>query len=137
MSFVTRRGQTKKTPLPVTPSTAFAKDSLVTFVSGKLVAATSSTAAVDIAGIIPKAIVSTDADYATDRLVEILVPVQKHVVFEADVTSGLVATDVGLEVDLTDASTVNRAATSIKAVKCVKVLSTTRGLFYVKFNGSY
>jgi hypothetical protein len=137
MSFTIRRGKTKKTPLPVTPSTAFAKDSLVTFSSGKLIPATSSTASVDIIGIIPKAIASTDTDYASDRLVPILVPLEKYTVCEADVTSGLVAADVGLEVDLTDASTVNRGANSVKVVKCVQVLSTTKGLFQVKFGGSY
>ena len=125
------------TPMPVTPSTVFAKDSLVTFSSGKLIAATSSTAALDIIGVIPKAIVATDADYASDRLVDIIVPAEKYTVWEGDVTSGLVATDVGTEVDLTNASTVNRAAGSIDAVKVVRVISTTKGLFHIKFNGAY
>lgn len=137
MAFKKVRGKTKTVLMPVTPSTALAANSLVTFSSGKLVAATSSTASLDIIGVLTKAIVSTDADYASDRLVEVLVPVEKYTVWEADVTSGLVATDVGTEVDLTDASTVNRGAGSIDAVKVVRVLSTTKGLFYVKFNGAY
>ena len=137
MAFKKVRGKTKMTPMPVTPSTAFAANSLVTFSSGKLIPATSSTAALDIIGVIPKAIASTDADYASDRLVDIIVPVEKYTVWEGDVTSGLVATDVGTEVDLTDASTVNRAAGSVDAVKVVRVLSTTKGLFYIKFNGAY
>lgn len=137
MAFIKRRGKTKMTPMPVTPSTAFAANSLVTFSSGKLIPATSSTAALDIIGVIPKAIASTDSDYASDRLVDIIVPVEKYTVWEGDVTSGLVATDVGTEVDLTDASTVNRGAGSIDAVKVVRVLSTTKGLFYIKFNGAY
>lgn len=137
MAFRVFKGKTKKMPMPVTPSTALAKDSLVTFTSGKLVAATSSTAAVDIVGIIPKAIVSTDSDYASDRLVDIIVPMEKHVVYEGDVTSGLVATDVGAEVDLTDASTVNRGAGSVDVVKVVGVKTSTKGYFFIKFNGSY
>lgn len=131
------KGKTKKVPFPMTPSTALSKDSLVTLTSGKVVAATSSTAAVDILGIIPKAIVSTDSDYASDRLIEIVMPVEKNVVYEMDVTSGLVAADVGLEVDLTDASTVNRGANSVKVVKCVGVKSATKGYFMVKANGAY
>lgn len=137
MAFTRIRGAVKMTPMPVTPSTVFAKDSLVTFSSGKLIAATSSTAALDIIGVIPKTIVATDADYASDRLVNIIVPAEKYTVWEGDVTSGLVATDVGTEVDLTNASTVNRAAGSIDAVKVVRVISTTKGLFHIKFNGAY
>lgn len=131
------RGKTKKVPLPVTPSTALTKDTFVTMSSGKLVAATSSTAAVDIIGTIAKTIASTDADYASDRLVEVNVPVEKNVVWEIDVTSGLVATDVGTEVDLTDAGNVNRGASSVKVVKCVGVKTTTKGYFLAKINGSY
>ena len=137
MAFIVTKGKVETIWLPVTPSTALARNTLVTFTSGKLVAATSSTAAVDIVGILDKAIVSTDADYASDRLVPVIVPLEKHVQYEADVTSGLVAADVGTEVDLTNSSTVNRAASSIKAVKVVKVLSSTKGVFLVKFNGSY
>jgi hypothetical protein len=59
------------------------------------------------------------------------------VVWEGDVTSGLVAADVGLEVDLTDASTINRGASSVDAALCVGVLSGTKGLFVLKLNGSY
>jgi len=137
MSFLVIRGKTKEVQLPVTPSTAITAGTLVTFSSGKLIAATSSTAAVDIAGILKATIASTDSDYATDRLVAVLVPIEKHVVYEADVTSGLVATDVGTEVDLTDGATVNRAASSIKAVKVLRIISTTKGHFLVKVNGSY
>jgi hypothetical protein len=137
MSFLVIRGKTKEVQLPVTPSTAITAGTLVTLSSGKLVAVTSGTAAVDIAGILKATIASTDSDYATDRLVAVLVPTSKHVVYEADVTSGLVAADVGLEVDLTDGNTVNRGATSVKAVKVVRVISTTKGHFYVKVNGSY
>jgi hypothetical protein len=137
MAFAAIKGKMQTIWLPVTPSTALVRNTLVTFTSGKLVAATSATAAVDIAGILDKTIATTDSDYATDRLVPVLVPIEKHVVYEADVTSGLVAGDIGTEVDLTNSGTVNRAASVIKAVKVVKVLSSTKGQFLVKINGSY
>ena len=123
--------------LPVTPSTALSKNSLVKFTSGKLVAATAGTASADIVGILQKAIVSTDSDYASDRLVNVVVPVGRHFLVEADVTSGLVATDVGGEFDLTDASTVDRTASSVKVVKCIRRISATKGLFWLKANGAY
>lgn len=123
--------------LPVTTSTALSKNSLVTVTSGLLVAVTAGTTAANVIGIIEKAIVSTDADYATARSVPIKVASDRHALFEADVTATLVAADVGAEVDLTDASTVNRGATSIKAVRIMKFLSTTKALVMIKFNGGY
>lgn len=137
MAFIRKEGKSKVAWLPVTPSTALSKNSLVAFTSGKLVAATAGTTAVNLVGALKRAIVSTDTDYASDRLVPIEVPTDRHSVWEADVTSGLVAADVGLEQDLTDASTVNRGASAIDAVKCIAVISTTKGLFWLKVNGSY
>lgn len=131
------KGKTKLEWMPVTPSTVIAAGALVAYSSGKLIAATSSTASVDIQGVLVKAIAATDSDYATDRLVEVRTPVEKNTIWEADVTSGLVVTDIGAEVDLTDASTVNRAATSIKVVRATRVLTTTKGHFKLKQLGSY
>lgn len=135
--FKLKQGLTKTVYLPVTTSTALAAGDLLTFSSGLLVAATSSTAASAIIGVNVKAIASTDSDYATARRIPVEVPVERNTVWEADVTSGLVAADIGKEVDLTDAATVDRSATSIGAVMPVAVISTTKGLFRVKFTGSY
>jgi hypothetical protein len=137
MAVKLRRGKTKFVYLPVTTSTALSADSLVTFTSGLLVAATSSTAVADLIGVIRHTIASTDSDYATARSVEVEVPVERFTEWEMDVTSGLVAADILKEVDLTDASTVNRGASSIKVCRATKVLSTTKGVFFVKFAGSY
>jgi len=137
MSFILKEGKVKTVYLPVTTSTALTKDTLVTFSSGLLVAATSSTASADIVGVIRKTIASTDSDYATSRLVPVDVPVERFTIWEGDVTSGLVSTDIGVEVDLTSAGVVNRAASSVKAVRCLKVLSSTKGHFLVKFMGAY
>lgn len=137
MSFKIYAGKTKNEWLPVTASTALSRGELLTFTSGKLVAVTAGTAAVNIVGVLDKEITSSDDDYADDRLVPVQVPVEKHTVWEADVTSGLVATDIGGEFDLTDSENVDRSASSVDAVKCVGRISSTKGYFYVKFNGSY
>jgi hypothetical protein len=137
MAFIAHKGRTKEVWLPVTESTALSKSSLVTFTSGKLVAATAGTAAVAVVGILKNAIAATDSDYATARLVPVLVPTERHAIFEADVTSGLVAGDVGGEFDLTSATHVNRGASSVDVVKCVGVISSTKGLFMLKVNGAY
>ena len=138
MSFIVKSSEFKRINLPVTASTAMTKNSLVTFTSGLLVAVTAGTTAANIIGILDKTIATTDTDYATSgRLVPVYIPLERHVLVEGDVTSGLVAADIGTEVDLTDANNVNRGASSIKAVKVIRVISTTKGLFWIKFNGSY
>ena len=129
-------GKTKWIHLPVTPSTVLAEGALLRLTSGKLVAAAAATAAVDIAGVLRKGIAATDADYALDRLVEVEVPLEKHVVYEFE-TVAAVATDIGLEVDLVDADTVDRSASAVKVVKITKVLSATKCHGWVKFNGAY
>jgi len=131
------KGKTVVKYMPVTPSTVFARRSLVTITAGKLVPATATTTAPNLAGVIIGAIAATDADYATNRLVAVEVPVEKNVTYEFDVTSGLVAADIGVDVDLTDASTVDRSATAIGVVRPTKVLSTTLGQGLVKINGAY
>ena len=137
MAFIRHKGKTKFVYLPVTPSTAITAGTILTYSAGLLVAATSSTAAVDLVGVIRHTIATTDTNYASSRLVEVEVPVDRNVEWTADVTSGLVAADVLKEVDLTDGNNVNRAASSIKAARCSGVISTTKGYFYVKFFGSY
>jgi hypothetical protein len=112
-------------------------NSLVTFTSGKLVAAGAATANTAIYGVLEKAITAADTDYANDRLVAVLVPTERLTIWEGDVTSGLVAADVGLEQDLTSATHVDRSASTVDVAKCVRVLSSTKGLFHLKLNGSY
>ena len=136
MAFRTAKGRVKNVYLPVTPSTVIAAGALVTFASGKLVAATSTTPADEISGVLVKAIAATDADYALDRKVSVTVPLEPGVIWEFT-TSGLVATDIGLDVDLTDSVTVNRAAVAIGVVRPLARLTATKGRGLVKINGAY
>ena len=136
MAFSVKSGKTKIVYLPVTTSTAIAKGSIVSFSSGYLIAATSTTAAQTHAGVLAKDIAATDADYAVARSVPVIVPVEKNVIWEGPVTSGLVAADVGLLVDLTDCLTINRGASTYDAAEVVKVISTTKGLFKLNLGGS-
>jgi len=129
MAFRRAKGKTKSKWLAVTPSTAITAGSLVAWSSGKLIAATSTTAGDIIAGVLSRTIATTDDDYADDRLVKVEVPVEREVEWEAAVTSGLVAADIGLYQDLTDALTVDRTASTYDIVQCIKVISTTLGHF--------
>ena len=124
--FIRKQGKTKFLWLPVTASTDLSNGSIVAWSSGKLIAATSTSAVSTHAGVLRHAIASTDDDYADERLVEVEVPVENNVLWEADVTATLVVTDRGLYCDLTDASTVNRGGSTYDAVQVVRFISTTK-----------
>lgn len=132
MSFKVYRGKTRIVWLPVTTSTALSADSLVKFTSGLLVASTSGDATNLAVGVLVKAIVSTDSDYATARFVPVRVPVEKFCEWEFT-TASLVSTDVGLLADLTDASTVNRGASSVNVVRITEYVSATKGRGIILF----
>lgn len=131
MTFVLKEGKVKNIELQVTASTVIAAGALVAWSSGKLIAATSSSNPSTIAGVLVKAIAATDDDYADERLVSVIVPMETNTVWEGDVTSGLVAADKGLYQDLTDSVTVDRTASTLDVVQCIRVLSTTKGEFYL------
>jgi len=136
MAFTKHKGKSITRWLPVTTSTTFTKGDVVAWSSGLLIKATSSTAAKDHVGVIQKTIAATDSDYATARLVPVLVPAEKMVQFRGPVTSGLVAADIGLWVDLTDAGTINRGASTYDAAQVVSVISTTEGIFVLNLGGA-
>ena len=136
MSVRLVQGKVKEVFLPVTPSTAFAKDSLVEITSGLVAVADDNDTA--LAGVIDFAIASTDADYASSRSVSIKVPVERHCVWEID-TSGsfAAATDEGLEFGISDAGTLDHSDTTNKVFLVTKVISATKVQGYLKINGGY
>lgn len=134
MAFTRKRGKTKLMWLPITTSTVIKKGSLVAFSSGKLIAATNTEKCHNIVGVFTgPTVASTDANYASDRLVPIEVPVEKNVEWEADVTDGtLAATSVGLYFDLAtadDGSGVDQGASAENVAFCTKYISATKGYF--------
>jgi len=131
MSVILKSGKTKNIAFPVTVSTEFTKDTLVYVDTtvGTIKPATSSVAGNVIAGVIRQTIASTDDNYADAREVLIEVPVEKNVIYEIDVTASLATTDVFKYLDLTDAGTVNPAASTYDIAFCTKYLSTTKGEF--------
>lgn len=119
--------------LPMSASVEVLPGELMAMSGGKLIIATATTAAFNIIGVLRHKIASTDADYATDlRLVEIEVPVEKNVEWEADVTGTLVATDVGLFKDITAGNgttttgSITQAASTYDIAQVVGVISTSK-----------
>lgn len=135
MAIIKYKGKTKTEWLPVAVSQAFTKNTIVEFGSGTVNPADDNDT--DLAGVIIKAIASTDSDYATARKVPVLVPVERHVIWEADGTGTFAATDVGSEFGISDSGTVDKSDTTNKVFKVTEFLSASKVRGYLKINGSY
>jgi hypothetical protein len=83
-------------------------------------------------GIGVKTVASTDSDYASNTRIPVLVPAEKSSEFECDDVDGtLVVADEGLLVDLTNAESVNRAASTTDVCLCTRFISATKGRFVI------
>lgn len=117
---------------PKKASTAFAVQSLVYPDGSGAVQPADSTSGEHI-GICQELIAATDDDYTGTRKIAIDV-LDQNDIFRATVTGTLTAAKVGTYMDLSDASTVNAAATSKNVVLCVGFISATEGLFKLSAN---
>jgi hypothetical protein len=138
MAFRRYKGKTKIVWLPMTTSLALTKGTLVELTSGRVAAADADEAATEIRGVLAKTIASTDADYASARLVPVEVPIERHVVWEADAT-GFTAggTNEGVEYGISDSGTVDQTETTADAFLVTEVLSATKVRGFLKINGAY
>lgn len=132
--FIRKQGKTKVMYFPVAASAgAMAEGSVVALASGTLILATNTTPSYYCVGVLRKTVTTADSDYATARLLPVEVPVEKNVVWEADVTVGTLATtSVGLYFDLTtadDGSGVDQSASTFDIAFCTKFISTSKGEF--------
>lgn len=136
MAFRVYKGKVKTVFLPVTTSTAFVKGDAVEMTSGLVGLADADDTA--LAGVIKKTIASTDADYATARNVPVIVPVERHVVWECEDLSGTFsASDIGGEYGLTDQNTLDQTETTAKVFLVTEFVNTSKIRGYLKINGSY
>lgn len=116
-------------------STAFTANNLVAFetngTAGDPIEPADSSDT-QILGIGIKTVASTDSDYASNTRIPVLIPRSKTSEMECDTVAGtMVVTDEGLEVDLTDAASANRAASSIDVLTATRFISTTKGRFII------
>ena len=124
MAFTRHKGLTKTMYFPRPASQAFTKGDLVyTNGSGQVIPADATSGR--HVGVIKRTVVSTDGDYATaDVLVPIEVPVERWVEWKVEAASA-VADDILEEIDLTDANTANRGASSKDALLVTGFVSAT------------
>jgi hypothetical protein len=125
------RGEIEIKSYTAPASTAFDFNDVVTRNSaGKLAKATSTTPRSEILGLIQQTIATTDSDYASDKVVAVLLPCEGE--FEADVSTGtLIQAMVGKRFDLDDEDSIDVNTTVQRSVEIVRVLSTSKAI--VKF----
>jgi len=118
---------------PRTASVTFTYGNLVMFTSGLVATATAQST--KHVGIIAEGVASTDSDFATAAVkVGVFVPTEPSCEFESTVTGTLVTTSVGVQYDLSNASTVNKAGTTYKVVTCKGFISSAKGKFSLNSN---
>lgn len=137
MAFVKVRGRTKIEWLPITPSTALVAGTLLEWTSGLLAAADDNDT--DVAGVLLKTIATTDGDYASTRLVGVIVPVEKHVEWEADTADTFVqATHGGVECGIVDSANIDLDDTTNDVFRPLKPgRAALKVIGHLKINGSY
>lgn len=135
MSFYPIKGDWDVMYFRKVASTAFTPNNLVAFETNggagdPIEPADASDA--EILGIGIKKVASTDSDYASNTRIPVLVPRNKTAEMECDTVAGtMVVADEGLEVDLTDAASANRAASSTDVLVATRFISATKGRFVI------
>lgn len=134
MAFIPFQGETQCEPFTAAASTAIALGDALKFSSGYVIPATAGQT-VPTAGVSLQVIASTDADYASAKLISVVM-LKPDTVFLADVGTGTATiANVGVGYDLAAAGTVDLTATTHKVVTVVGVVSASKVL--VKFNSAY
>lgn len=85
-----------------------------------------------ILGIGMKTVASTDSDYASNTRIPVLIPRDKASTMKCDDVDGtMVVADEGLLVDLTNAESANRAASTTDVLFVRQFISATVGIFSI------
>ena len=139
MAFVHVKGPAKTEGLKKTASVAIAAASPLSFDGSAGYVRQAAVASVRLAGVSLRKVASTSDDYASNSIIEVIIPSSDDV-FEADVTGTATQANVGEQYDLsalTDgtAQNVDVGATTYKVVTVVGFISASKVL--VKFNGNY
>lgn len=142
--FIKKQGKTKFMYFGSTASQLISEGAVVALSSGRLIPAENDTDPSTIVGVIRHAITASDDEYATAGTpVEVEVPVELNVVWEADIDSNyadLENTDQGTYMDLTkddDGLTVDTAVSTLDTCFCVGYKSASKGLFVLNIGPTY
>ena len=133
------KGVWKKMWFRKVASTAFTANNFVSFESngdGGDPIEPADSSDTSLLGIGIKTVASTDSDYASNTRIPVMVPQSRDCTFICNNVDGtLVVADEGLEVDISNAESVDRANTSTDVVKVIRFISATKGEFSINKPG--
>ena len=121
-AIVPASGSVKSISFPKTASTALTANNIVILTSGKIAAWGSNS--LQLAGIIPRAVVAADDDYALANEVP-LIRLREDNTYFMTTASAVATTHVGNSYDLSDGGTLNLSGTTYKQFTVVRVISAT------------
>jgi len=121
-SIVQVSGSVDTKSFPKTASTALSANHIVMLTSGKLAAWGANSLV--LAGIMPRAVVAADDDYALTNEIP-LVRLRFDATYLMTTSSADAATHVGNAYDLSDGATLNLSGTTYKQFVVERVLSST------------
>lgn len=131
MSFSIYRGEWEFKHFRKKASTAIANNSLVAESSDDDTVEPADASDAAVVGIALQTIASTDSDYADNTRILVAIPKDSSSEMLGDTASTIAATDEGELMDLTDAVTVNQAASTTDIVKLKQFVSSTKGVFTI------
>lgn len=125
------RGKWEKKYFRKKASTAFAANSLVMEHTDEDTITPATAAGTALVGICVKPVVAADADYAENTRIPVLVPLDASSEMMCDTGSDIAVTDEGELHDLTDAVTVDPAASTTNVLKLKQFVSARKGIYLI------
>ena len=131
MSFSIYRGEWEFKHSRKKASTAIVCNSLVAESTDDDTVEPADASDAAVVGIALQTIASTDTDYADNTRILVAIPKDSSSEMLADTAGTIAVTDEGKLMDLTDAVTVNQAASTTDIVKLKQFVSATKGIFTI------
>jgi hypothetical protein len=129
MSFSIYRGEWEFKHFRKKASTAIVNNSLVAESTDDDTVEPADASDTAVVGIALQTIASTDSDYADNTRILVAIPKDSSSEMLGDTASTIAVTNEGELMDLTDAVTVNQAASTTDIVKLKQFVSSTKGVF--------
>jgi hypothetical protein len=131
MAILVHRGEFEFKWFRKKASTALAINTLVAESSDDDTVEPADASDTAVIGVVQQVIASTDSDYADNTRVLVALPRNSSSEFLCDTASTIAVTDEGELHDLTDAATVNQAASTTDIMKLKQFVSTTKGIYTI------
>lgn len=131
MSIFIYAGRAEYKHLAKKASTAFAANSFVSPESGTGYIEPSTSSSATLTGVIQEAVAATDTDYADNTEKLVAIPLDRSTLFLCDTAADIAVTDVNELHDLTDAVTVNPAASTTDVVQLRAVQAARKGIYTI------